>query len=191
MMRERGFTILELMVTLAVVGILLATTIWEVGRAMPTYRVGAATSRLLLDLRSTGALAARVNEPVTFRVDVNTGGCALGYSIVQGGDVYHSVCLSNEYPGIATASNLAAIRCDDEQALLLDELPACSLCGGGSIVFMPTGEVLTTDPVGDTLVLTTAEDLGRLTRAVGLRGAGGVGKARLYQLDPDGDWECR
>lgn len=184
--RQRGFTILELVVTLAVVGVLLATTVWEIGRTLPTYRVAATTSRFLHDLRSAAAIAARINLPVVFQFEVDAGDCALGYSIRREGSVFQSVCLSKEYRGVGTVETLAAVRCQKEEDLALDPLPSCSLCEGGSIVFLPTGEVQTAGAVGDSIVFADPE--GRLTRAIGLRGP--LGRASIYQWD-GAEWECR
>lgn len=189
MRRDRGFTVTELLVTVGIIGILSTVTIWEINRTLPEYRVGAAASRFLLDLRSTAAIAARTNRPAIFRVVVDEKDCALRYRIEQDDAVFLDVCLSEEYRRVETASGLAQIRCKEEEQLGLANLPSCSLCDGGTIVFFPTGEVQGSEPVGDTLVLRSEEREGGLVRAVGLR-AGGIGRARIYQWD-GGAWQCR
>jgi len=186
---ERGFTVTELLVTVGIVGILATVAIWEIERTLPEYRVGAAASRFLLDLRTTAAIAARTNRPATFRVITEGENCALRYLIEQDGTVYQNVCLTDELRGMTTVKDLDAIRCPEENGLGLAELPACSLCDGGSIVFLPTGQVLSTDPVGDTIVFRSADDEDGLVRAVGIR-AGGIGRARVYQWTGT-EWLCR
>lgn len=186
---ERGFTVTELLVTVGIVGILATVAIWEIERTLPEYRVGAAASRFLLDLRTTAAIAARTNRPATFRVITEGENCALRYLVEQDGTVYQNVCLTDELRGMTTVEDLDAIRCPEENGLGLAELPACSLCDGGSIVFLPTGQVLSTDPVGDTIVFRSADDEDGLVRAVGIR-AGGIGRARVYQWTGT-EWLCR
>lgn len=185
--RERGFTVTELVVAVGMAGILASVAIWEIGRLLPEYRVASAASRFLLDLRTTAAIAARTNRPVVFRVETGGDDCEIRYVIQQDTEVYQDVCLTEELRGITTAESLDPIRCQEEEDLGLAELPACTLCGGGSIVFLPTGQIIASDPVGETIVFRSADN--RLTRAVGLR-AGGIGRARLYQWD-GARWSCR
>lgn len=188
--RDRGFTVTELLVTVGIIGILSTVAIWEINRTLPDYRVGAAASRLLLDLRSTSALAARTNRPVLFRVVVDNPGCAFRYFIEQDGTIFHDVCLSGEYRGIERVDDLDEILCEDEDDLGLMALPECSLCNGGSMVFLPTGEVQSTEPVGDTIVFRSASVKNGLVRAVGLR-TGGIGRARIYQWsEAASEWLC-
>lgn len=189
--RDGGFTVTELLVTVGIIGILSTVAIWEINRTLPDYRVGAAASRMLLDMRSTAALAARTNRPVIFRVEVDGAECGFRYFIEQDDTIYHDVCLSREYRRIERVDDMAEIRCDEEQALGLAPLPSCSLCGGGSMVFLPTGEVLSTAAVGDTIVFRTQDEDDGLVRAVGLR-SGGIGRARIYQWSSAGPgWLCR
>jgi len=185
--RDRGFTVTELLVAVGMVGILGSVAIWEIHRTLPEYRVSSAASRLLLDLRTTAAIAARTNRPVVFRVQTNGDDCEFRYVIEQDGQAYHDVCLTEELRGIATVDNLSGVRCQEEEDLGLAELPACSLCDGGTIVFLPTGDVISTEPVGDTIVFRSADN--RLVRAVGIR-AGGIGRARIYQWT-GARWVCK
>ncbi|HLV60931.1 MAG TPA: prepilin-type N-terminal cleavage/methylation domain-containing protein [Fredinandcohnia sp.] len=188
--RDRGFTVTELMVTVGIVAILATVAIWEIQRSVPNYRVSAAASRFLLDLRTTSALAARTNRPVIFRVDVDQPGCALRYVIEQDDTVFQEVCLTSEYRGIETVNDLEEIRCKDEEDLGLAPLPKCSLCDGGAMVFLPTGEVQSSEPVGDTIVFRSADSEKSLVRAVGLR-TGGIGRSRSYQWNEGAkEWIC-
>lgn len=184
----RGFTVIELMLGLVIAGILGGTTIWAAHTILPGYRLVGAASRFHFEARSGAALAARLNKPVALRVSFDEGVCKEGYVLESEGRIYARVCLDDEFPGVSFLEGTQPLTCPQESHL--SQIPPCSLCDGGSITFLPTGEVLT-DGDGASVVFNLAKDGATLSthaRAVGVRR--GLGRTRIYTAQSNG-WACQ
>jgi prepilin-type N-terminal cleavage/methylation domain-containing protein len=141
----RGFTLIELMVTLGVVAILCGFTAWQATSLLPAWRTDGLARRFALDLRKAQAIAARQNQPV--QVQLHTGahpGCeGAGYRVVADGAVVDSVCLPRDYPGtsLSGAGAPPIIVCAGDAPI---HASGCSFCegGAGTLIALPSGEVL-------------------------------------------------
>ena len=115
---QRGFTLVELMVTLALMGVTLAFAVPAFGQLSANYRVRAAGESLLSALHLARAEAVRRNAPVTFTLV----GTRAGWSVTDGaGTVIRSRSDSDKATLAVAASNAAS-----------------------SVTFLPTGLVATT-----------------------------------------------
>jgi prepilin-type N-terminal cleavage/methylation domain-containing protein len=81
-----GYTVIELLFVMVVLGILLTITYVKVGPALERARVRGAASELATDLQYAQALAARYRTPMLFTVD----GAGMTYQIADrsGANVY-------------------------------------------------------------------------------------------------------
>ncbi len=199
-MRSRGFTLLELMVTLAVAGLLAGVAVWQINATLPGYRVGHAARRFLADVRMASSIAARTNEPVHLVIDPAAADCGPSWRMLVGASpaaprqVIDRVCLGAEARGVAMASDAhdVAVKCAAD--LDPEPLENCSLCEKDArLTFYPTGEVLAVRggavlEAGHSLVFSpSAAPTAARTLAVGVRA--GTGEARLYRPSGAG-WEC-
>ncbi len=182
----RGFTILELMTTLAVLAVLLGVAVWSMQTFIVGNRVSAAARELLARTRAAATIAARTNTPARL-VFVTTGsGCLPRYELRTAAATYETVCLATEYPGVELRTGGAEVKCGTETGL-----PNCSLCAaGGTITYYPSGEVTTSvaGGAGDSIVFGVRGDSSAArTVAVGIRNVSGF--SRFYR--PSGSaWEC-
>jgi prepilin-type N-terminal cleavage/methylation domain-containing protein len=195
--RSRGFTLVELAVILAILGILSGLAAWQVSALLPGYRVGHAARRFLADVRFAPSIAARTNEPVHLVVDPASD-CGPSWTLVTGASpesptrVLDRICLDAEAPGVAMANGGVTHDVGCPQTLGPD-LPNCSLCEKGArLTFYPTGETVAVkdgaEIDGHSIVFTPrASPTARDTLAVGIRA--GTGDARLFRPHGDG-WEC-
>jgi prepilin-type N-terminal cleavage/methylation domain-containing protein len=203
---SRGFTLVELLIVVSVALLLLGTTVWSMGDALPGYRTNSAAQRFVLDTRNALAVAARANQPVHLVKVAEDGGCADGYRIVQGADpdeparVLDTVCMTSEYPGVAleAAGITAGVQCADDQPATA--LSVCSFCEAGArLTFYPTGEVVAVAAGGGVqagghsavFVAKRGEDRAAKALAVGVRS--GTGRARVYRREPTSafGWVCQ
>lgn len=187
MRSSRGFTLVEVMVVVAVVAILAGLGTWQMQRQLPRYRANAAAGKLVLDIRKAISIAARTNRPVT--LTVNPSGCAPGYVLATSDAVYERVCLEADYKGVEFRGGIAEnISCAQESGLSYPPITACSLCtDGASIRFLPNGEVLTNSGQDESVVFGPKNDSRAFDAAVGIRN--GTGKARTYKR-VGGGWDC-
>lgn len=189
---ERGFTIIEIMLVLTLVGFILGITTWTMGSLLSGNRVQAAARELVGRIGKASAIAARTNQAVTMKFVSSGSGCVPSYEIrTSDGTVYDTVCVSREYPGVELSAGMvtAAVKCAGEST----PLPNCSLCTGDhEITFYPSGEVQTSgvDPAGDTLVFSSkSEKAASRTLAAGIRNLNG--RTRLYRPNGAGSgWVC-
>ncbi len=190
--RARGFTLIELVVTLAVAGLLLGIASWSMQGFLVSNRVQAAARDLTARVRNAATIAARANRPVELRFVSSGEGCIPRYEIRTtgtGAANYETVCIGAEYPGVAVAAGAMAgkaVKCGSET-----DLPNCSLCTGvKTIVFDPSGEATTTGTAGDSILFSVrGETSPARTLAVGIRNTSG--RARVYRPNAAGDgWEC-
>lgn len=194
-LERRGFTLVELMITLAVAGLLLGISVWSMQHFIVGSRVGAAAREFMARARSAQTIAARANRPVELRfVQNGDTGCLPRYEIRTtgtGAATYDTVCLATEYPGVQLSSGAmgtTAVKCGTEA-----EIQSCTLCTGTkTITFFPSGAVTTSgvDADGDSVVFSVRGDTspGR-TLAVGLRNV--TGRARVYRPNASAsEWEC-
>lgn len=190
----RGFTLIEAMIILVIVGILGSIGVWNMRSMMQTSRVNAAARGLLMHVRQAAAIAARTNGPIDI-VFYGPGeaGCVPRYELVRvsDGTIYDSVCLPNDYPGVTLGGGVTGttISCTADATLL----PNCSLCIGTETVrIYPTGEVRSADPTttGDSIVFQSADapSYARV-RAIGIQNT--TGKTRVYKPNDDNSaWVC-
>jgi len=190
--QSRGFTLIELMSAMSIVAILSGMAIWQVQRTVPAYRAADAAAHFIGDMRNASSIAARINEPVRLTVSTDgTGACKTSWKLeaTRDGRIFDSVCLDTEYPGVTLVQDHEEIACKEELDRGIPPLPTCSLCNGGSVLFLPSGEAraATGEPPGDSLVFAPANDPRHNIRAVGVRT--GSGRVRTYR-EQGGAWIC-
>lgn len=198
-MRNRGFTLIELVMTLAIAGILTGLAVWQIGATLPGHRVGQSARRFLAAVRFAPSIAARANEPVHIVIDPDAPGCGPSWQILVGASpaaprqMIDRVCLGTEARGVSMAhgGTGADVGCSTG---LGPDLPNCSLCKSGArLTFYPTGRVVAVrDGVelgaGHSIVFSpTVSPTPARTLAVGVRA--GTGEARIYRPGGAG-WEC-
>lgn len=186
--RDHGFTLLELMVTLAVAGLLIGVSVWSMQHFIVGNRVGAAAREFMARVRSASAIAARINTPVELRFVPTGAGCVPRYELRTATANYDTVCIATEYPGVEVAEAVGELKCGTETGI-----ESCSLCAASStITFFPSGEVTTSgaDTDGDSVVFRVrGEDTEARTVGVGIRNVSGL--ARAYRPNAAGSaWEC-
>lgn len=71
--REAAFTLLELVVVLAIVGLMLGLTLPLIGRGLPGAALDAAAREIRIALRAARIAAIGEGRPVTFRADPGGG----------------------------------------------------------------------------------------------------------------------
>jgi len=182
----RGFTLIEAMVTVAIITIMGGLTMWQINRQLPRYRTTNAAGKFVLDVRKASSIAIRTNRPIT--LTVNPDGCTPGYTLTQGDVHYERTCFGDEYRGVAYKPAGGTISCASETAAGFAPLPSCSLCSGTrTIDFLPTGEVITASGTDESLIIGPVDDAPGFDRAVGIRNV--TGKARAYVRVGSG-WDC-
>jgi len=68
-LKEHGFTLLELVITLAIVAIIVVIAVTSANKFLPKYRLKNATSLILSDLNQARKLAAKNGSNCTIRID--------------------------------------------------------------------------------------------------------------------------
>jgi type II secretion system protein H len=88
-MDRRGYSLVEMMMALAVLAVLTAVAVLKFNAALPKQRVGAAASALASDLQYAQLMAVKQRKPVTVTVDT----AAKSYTIADrnAGTVFKTV----------------------------------------------------------------------------------------------------
>lgn len=82
MQKPNGFTLLELLVTLAVFGILAAISIPNVGKWLDNTRLRTAVVNLSVDLQHARMMAAKINRSVIVTFDADDNGLVDGTYVI-------------------------------------------------------------------------------------------------------------
>lgn len=214
---SRGFTLTELMIAVAIFGILAAVAITNIQAGIPAQRSAAAARKLMMDLRAAPAIAARTNQVVGIELSTNDPTCPADDAgnrsgwrvytrkpiVVDENDaaerIYVQECLDASYGGVTfampTAPPAGDLRCAGEAAIDSTPDTACTVCGLGvfRINVFPSGEVDLAD--GASVALLPAQDLNTVNEARALFAVGiapVTGRSRIYRPTVANDaWECR
>ncbi len=209
----RGFSLLELMVAVTILGVLAATAVVNLQAGLPAQRSAAAARQLMMDLRSASAIAARTNQIVAVELNIAEPTCppddagrrhgwrvysrqALNPGVVD--RLYVRECLASSFGGVrfglAASAPATDLRCAEEAPIASTPNDSCTACAANTTInFFPSGEVDLAD--GASVALLPSRDLGAATelRALFAVGVAPVtGRARIYRPAVDGlTWECR
>ncbi|HEU0053952.1 MAG TPA: GspH/FimT family pseudopilin [Longimicrobium sp.] len=121
--RDRGYTLVELMVTLALLGVLLALAWPRLEGFTRASRLRSATDRVSADLTLARLAAVREGRSASLRID-NAG---TRYTVVVNAsgtlpvDTVKRVTLSSEYPGVVLTPNTGVVTFDSRGMLTSGE----------------------------------------------------------------------
>jgi prepilin-type N-terminal cleavage/methylation domain-containing protein len=124
--QPKGFSLVELLIIIAIVGILSIIAIFQVTPAMQRYRLTGAARLVWGDLQNAKMIALKTNSSVTVTFNSTTN-----YSFPQGGGTTFSRNLSTEYSGIAVTTTGGTITFTSN-----GQIPNAS---GGNITVTVTG----------------------------------------------------
>lgn len=192
---DLGFTLIEVMIVVAIVGILAGIGGWSATVLLPGYRTDAAARKFMADVRSAQAIATRLNQPVELLVQADLDGCGgPGYMVTAADEVvYEFVCL---HPSLAVSAAGTDGFPDLGAGITAKPTNGCSFCDedGGVLVFLPTGEISNPAEPGADVALSVmpAVDVeprrsSRL-RAIGIRS--GSAKAKLFVPGEGKTWRA-
>lgn len=100
----RGFTLVELLITLAVLAVGLSLSAPAFNQQIANYRVRSASESIVEGLNYARAEAVRRNAPVSFTLDAS----GPGWTVAQGGTALQSRA-SGETPGVGATSGNGAL----------------------------------------------------------------------------------
>lgn len=191
---DTGFTLIEVMIVVAIVGILAGIGGWSATVLLPGYRADAAARKFVADVRSAQAIATRLNRPVELELQADLEGCGgQGYTVRAGDTVYEFVCL---HPSLIVSN--AGVEGFPVLGAGITATPTngCSFCDedGGVLVFLPTGEISNPAEPGADVALSVMPRADVVTkrssrlRAIGIRS--GSAKTKLFVPGEGKTWRA-